>query len=78
MVDRVEISLGMKLPGPREYSSISFNFSYACDAKKGEKPEAHIKRAEAIAESKLEEYYDKYDLHKEDDEEEDDEEEYDE
>jgi len=58
--DRINVSLGMKIPGPQEYSSISFHVSLSSDAKPKEKTEALFERVKEFVEEKVEGLYDKY------------------
>lgn len=68
--DRLNVSFGMKLPGPIEYSSVTFNVSYTSDVKAGETLEEAWDRVKQVVDERANEYYDQYgQLQSEEDEE---------
>lgn len=59
-LDRVSVSFGMKMPGPVNFSSISFNLSLSSDVKSGETLEEAWDRISTEVDEKASVYYDKY------------------
>jgi len=58
--DRINVSLGMKLPGPVDFSSVNFSVSYSSDLKEGESQVKAFKRVRSFVETKVEELTNDY------------------
>lgn len=53
-LDRVNFSYSMKIPGPVQFSSITFGSSYSSDVEPDETPEAAMERARKFVMSEVE------------------------
>ena len=58
--DRVNITFGMKMPGPVEYSSVNFSVSLSSDVKGGETLNEAWERVSKEVDERATEYYEKY------------------
>jgi len=59
-MDRINYTLGMKVPGPEAYSSVSFSVSLTSDVKENETIQEAMDRVKDFVETEVEKDFDEY------------------
>ena len=57
--DRVSVSIGSKIPGPKQYTTHDVNMSFESNVQDGEKPEAALSRVSEICQEQFDDQIDR-------------------